>query len=64
MVEKQKGFGKIIEGQIGHLTINFHCILHQENLCTKISHSELNNVMTTVVKIVNFLVARSALMHR
>lgn len=64
MVGKQKGFVKLLEDQIGHPTVKFHCIIHQENLCAMISNLELNNVMNTVVRIVNFLVAQSALTHR
>ena len=44
--------------------MKLHCIAHQENLCAKISNSALNDVMSTVTKIVNFLVARSATTHR
>ena len=44
--------------------MKLHCIVHQENLCAKISNSALNDVMPTVTKIVNFLVARSATTHR
>ena len=44
--------------------MKLHCIVHQENLCAKISNSALNDVMSTVTKIVNFLVARSAATHR
>ncbi|XP_074838070.1 protein FAM200C-like isoform X2 [Carettochelys insculpta] len=57
-------FVKILEDHIGHPTVRFHCIIHPENLCAKISRSELNNVMATVVKIVNFLLAQSARTHR
>ncbi|CAM5105972.1 unnamed protein product [Natator depressus] len=64
MVGKQKGFVKLLEDQIGCPTVKFHCIIHQENLCAKISNSELNNVMNTVAQILNFLVARPALTHR
>ena len=44
--------------------MKLHCIVHQENLCAKISNSALNDVMSTVTKIVNFLVARSTTTHR
>ena len=54
VVGKHGGFVKIVENQIGHPTLNFHCIIHQQNLCAKISNSGLNNVMTTVVKIMIF----------
>ena len=43
--------------------MKFHRIIHQENLCAKISNSDLQ-VMCIVTKIVNFLVERSALTHR
>ena len=44
--------------------MKLHCIVDQENLCAKISNSALNEVMSTVTKIVNFLVARSATTYR
>ena len=61
---KQGRFVNVVEDQIGHPMVNFHCIMNQENLCAKVSNSELNRVTTTVVKIVNCLIAQSALMHR
>ena len=64
MVGKNKGFTKLVEEKIGHPILKLHCIIHQENLCAKISSFVLNKVMTTVTKIVNFLVAHSSLMHR
>ncbi|XP_074847014.1 general transcription factor II-I repeat domain-containing protein 2A-like isoform X1 [Carettochelys insculpta] len=60
----KRGFVKIIEDHVGHQIVPFHCIIDQENLCAKISNFELNNVMITVVKIVNFLVAQSAVTRR
>ena len=44
--------------------MKLHCIVHQENLCAKILNSALNDVMSTVTKIVNFLVARFVTTHR
>ena len=41
-----------------------HCIIHQENLCEKISNSDPNNVILTLTKIVSLFVARSATTHR
>ena len=64
MVGKNKGFTKLVEEKIGHPILKLHCIIHQENLCAKISSFVLNKVMTTVTKIVNFLVAHSSLTHR
>ena len=40
------------------------CIIHQENICAKVSNSALHDVMSTVTKIVSFLVAHSAPTHR
>lgn len=64
MVGKNKGFTKLVEEKIGHPILKLHCIIHQENLCAKISSFVLKKVMTTVTKIVNFVVAHSPLMHR
>ena len=44
--------------------MELHCIIHQENLRAKISNSALNDVMSTVTKIVSFLVAHFATTHR
>lgn len=64
MVGRQKGAVKLIEEKVGHPIMKIHCILHQENLCAKMSNSDLNEVMATVAKVVNFIVNRSALTHR
>ncbi|XP_065148348.1 general transcription factor II-I repeat domain-containing protein 2-like [Paramisgurnus dabryanus] len=64
MVGKQKGAVRLIEEKVGHPIMKLHCIIHQENLCAKMSNSDLNEVMATVVKIVNFIVKRSSLTHR
>ncbi|KAJ3581211.1 hypothetical protein NHX12_016914 [Muraenolepis orangiensis] len=64
MVGRQKGAVTLIEKQVGHPIKRLHCIIHQENLCAKMSNSDLNEVVATVAKIVNFIVKRSALTHR
>ena len=64
MIRQHSGFVNLIEKKIRHPVTKLHCIVHQENLCSKISNSSLNDVMSTVTKIVNFLVARSATTHR
>ena len=56
IVGKHNGIVSLIEDKIGHPIMRFHCIIHQENLCVKISNSDLNQVMSTITKIVNFLV--------
>ncbi|XP_066955783.1 general transcription factor II-I repeat domain-containing protein 2A-like [Macrobrachium rosenbergii] len=64
MVGKNKGFTEMVEDKIGHPILKLHYIVHQENLCAKISSFDLNKVITTVTKEVNFLVAHSSLTHR
>ena len=63
MVGENKGFTKMVEDKIGHPILKLHCIIHQENLCAKISNSDLNKVMATVTKIVHFLVAHTSPMQ-
>ena len=53
-----------VEQKIRHPVMKLHCIIHEENLSAKISNSALNDVMSTVTKIVSFLVAYSASTHR
>jgi hypothetical protein len=64
MVGKNRGFVALLEEKIGRPVMKLHCIIHQENLCAKMSNSVLSGVMSTVTKIVNFLVARSSTTHR
>ena len=64
IIGQHRGFVNLIEQKIRHPVMKLHCIVHQENLCAKISNSALIDVMSTVRKIVNFLVARSATTHR
>ena len=63
-IRQHRGFVNLIEQKIRHPVMKLHCIVHQENLCAKTSNSALYDVMSTVTKIVNFLVARSATTHR
>ena len=64
MMGQHRRFVTLFERKIGHLVVKLHCIIYQENLCAKISNSALNDVMSTVTKIVSFLIARSATTHR
>ena len=43
--------------------IAYHCIIHQSALCSKLC-DELGEVMSTIVKLVNFLRCNSSLQHR
>ena len=64
MVGNKKGFVKLLENHVGRKLLNFHCNIHQESLRAKTSSLNLGAVMTTVVKIVNYLVLHSSLVHR
>ena len=64
MFGKQKRFVKFLVNHIGRLLLSFHCIIHHESLCAKISLLDLRSVMETVVKIVNFIVSHSSLIYR
>lgn len=64
MVGKQRGAVTLIEKQVGHPIMKLHCIIFQKILHAKMSNTDLNEVMATVVKVVNFIVKRSALTHR
>ena len=64
IIGQHRGFVTLVEQKIGHPVMKLHCIFHQENLYRKISNSALNDVMSTVTKIVSFLVARFATTHR
>uniref|UniRef100_A0A3P9DHS7 DUF4371 domain-containing protein n=1 Tax=Maylandia zebra TaxID=106582 RepID=A0A3P9DHS7_9CICH len=48
----------------GAVTMKLHCMIHQENLCAKMSNSDLHDVMATVAKVVNFIVKQSPFTHR
>ena len=49
MIGQHRGFVNLIEQKIRHPVMKLHCIVHQENLCAKISNSVLNDVMSTVL---------------
>ena len=60
MVGRDRGFVALIEEKIGHPVMKFHCVIHQESLCSKIPNSNLASVIATTTAIV----ARSATTHR
>lgn len=65
MVGKKEGLAKMIENDaiaVGNTrSMNYHCIVHQENLCAKAL--KMDNVMQIVIKCVNFIRSRG-LNHR
>ncbi|KAJ1107684.1 hypothetical protein NDU88_005073 [Pleurodeles waltl] len=64
MVGHDRGFVSLLKKKLtGQPVIDYHCIIHQEVLCAKLKHGELNNLLKLAVKIVNFICAK-ALNHR
>jgi hypothetical protein len=64
MIGKNKGFVKLLQNHIGRQVLSFHCIIHHESLCEKISSQCMNSVMETNIKTLNFIVSCSSLTHR
>lgn len=57
---KEKGlFGLIKKGEEKQNFIRFHCIIHQESLVSKLRNNTFQNVMQTVVRVVNFFISRA-----
>lgn len=54
---KSSGFTALIKKKIPNIIIT-HCFLHQHTLASKTLLTDLKNVMTTAVKLVNFVRAR------
>jgi len=63
MIGKYKGFVTLFSQNVKHELLSFHCIVHQEALCTQTFPIEINQVMALVLKIINKIIA-SALNHR
>lgn len=61
MVGKREGVvtklrEKIQKEHPTHIFFNFHCILHQEALCSKTL--KMDNIMNVVIKLFNFIRAK------
>ena len=48
MTGEKAGFVSLFTTEVGHSVIVFHCIMHEEALCTKAGLKELQKVMQTV----------------
>ncbi|XP_042206826.1 general transcription factor II-I repeat domain-containing protein 2A-like isoform X1 [Homarus americanus] len=59
MIGKEAGFVNLFAKHVGHPLIGFHCIIHEEALCAKAGLRELQEVMQTVTKVVNYISARA-----
>ncbi|RXM30349.1 General transcription factor II-I repeat domain-containing protein 2A [Acipenser ruthenus] len=62
MIGTHRGLVKRLQDLNPNL-ISYHCAIHQTALCAKLS-DEYSNVMSMVIKLVNFLQSKSALQHR
>ncbi|KAJ4920478.1 hypothetical protein JOQ06_022003 [Pogonophryne albipinna] len=59
MLGKNKGFVALLREHEKRAILSFHCILHQEALCAQTCGQELGEVMSLVIRVVNFIVARA-----
>ncbi|XP_063856091.1 protein FAM200A-like isoform X1 [Scylla paramamosain] len=55
MTCEKVGFVNLLAKNVGHPLIGFHCIIHEEALCAKAGLKELQEVMQTVTKVVNYI---------
>lgn len=65
MVGSKKGLVRLLRSneRCNENLISYHCIIHQTVLCCKLNHN-FERIMQEVMKIVNFLRAKSSLQHR
>uniref|UniRef100_A0A3B3II42 HAT C-terminal dimerisation domain-containing protein n=1 Tax=Oryzias latipes TaxID=8090 RepID=A0A3B3II42_ORYLA len=59
MVGKNRGFVALLREHEKRRILSFHCILHQEALCAQMCGEQFGEVMSLVVRVVNFIVARA-----
>jgi len=57
MVGKNRGFVALLRKHENRPILGFHCILHQEALCTQMCGEQLGEVISLVIRVVNFIVA-------
>ncbi|XP_069181810.1 general transcription factor II-I repeat domain-containing protein 2A-like [Procambarus clarkii] len=58
MTGEKAGFVNLFAKSVGHPLIGFHCIIHEEALCANAGLKELQEVMQTVTKVVNYICGR------
>ena len=68
MVGSHKGAIAVLQNHVASLgfsdtIIKLQCLIHQEVLASKVTYLDMTGVMSTVVKIINFILARG-LNHR
>ncbi|GBM87868.1 General transcription factor II-I repeat domain-containing protein 2A [Araneus ventricosus] len=54
-----RGVTSILQKKINHEILTFHCIIHQEALCTQTFPAEIVEVMNLVIKIINSILAKA-----
>lgn len=59
MVGKNRGFVALLREHEKRPILGFHCILHQEALCAQMCGEQLGEVMSLVIRVLNFIVARA-----
>uniref|UniRef100_A0A671LBA9 Uncharacterized protein n=1 Tax=Sinocyclocheilus anshuiensis TaxID=1608454 RepID=A0A671LBA9_9TELE len=63
MVGKRKGFVSLLCEQEKRHILHYHCALHQQALCAQSCGPELRDVISLVIRVVNFIVARALNEH-
>ncbi len=59
MVGKNRGFVALLRQHENRPILSLHCILHQEVLCAQMCGEQLGEVMSLVIRVVNFIVAQA-----
>uniref|UniRef100_A0A4W6C6Q1 SPIN-DOC-like zinc-finger domain-containing protein n=1 Tax=Lates calcarifer TaxID=8187 RepID=A0A4W6C6Q1_LATCA len=59
MLGTNKGFVALLREHENRPILSFHCILHQEALCAQMCDGQLGEVMSLVIRLINFIVARA-----
>ena len=63
MVGRQRGAASLLKKDCPRM-LTFHCIIHNAILCCKLKNGEFENPMNRLIRLVNFLRAKSAKQHR
>ena len=58
MTRAHRGFLALLQKSLNRKVLSFHCILHQEALCTQTFSPECTEVMNVVIQIVNKIMAK------
>ena len=63
MLGTQQGFVSLLQRALDRKLLTFHCMLHQEALCTQTFTRECNEMMNLVIRVLNKIIAQE-LNHR